>query len=83
MVRLLNIDIKPLEPLNIRDLQMFASVDTQPRAGNNSLPLHLKASIVIDHHSVRKSSQEAEFVDIRFHYGSSATIVTPGDTTPI
>ena len=76
MVRLLNIDIRPLDSLNIRDFQIFALVDTQPRAGNNSLPLNIKASIVIDHHGVRSSSQEAEFVDILPHYGSSATIAT-------
>lgn len=76
MVRLLNIDIKPLDSVNIRDFQVFALVDTQPRAGNNILPPHIKPSIVIDHHGVRKSSQGVEFVDIRLHYGSSATIVT-------
>ena len=76
MVRLLNIDIRPLDSLNIHDFQAFALVDTQPRTGNNSLPPHVKASIVIDHHGVRQSSQKAEYVDIRPHYGSSATIVT-------
>jgi nanoRNase/pAp phosphatase (c-di-AMP/oligoRNAs hydrolase) len=76
MVRLLNIDIKPLESLNIRDFEVFALIDTQPRVGNNSLPPHIKASIIIDHHGFRKSSQQAEFVDIRLHYGSSATIAT-------
>ena len=76
IVRLLNIDIRPLDSLNICDFQIFALVDTQPRAGNNGLPPHIKASIVIDHHGVRKSSQEADFVDIRIHYGSSATIAT-------
>jgi nanoRNase/pAp phosphatase (c-di-AMP/oligoRNAs hydrolase) len=76
MVRLLNIDIKPLDSLSLRDFDVYGLVDTQPRAGNNSLPSHLKASVVIDHHALRKSSQEAELADIRLSYGSSATILT-------
>jgi nanoRNase/pAp phosphatase (c-di-AMP/oligoRNAs hydrolase) len=76
MVRLLNIDIQPLDSLNLRDFDVYGLVDTQPRAGNNSLPAHLKASIVIDHHGARKPSQAADLADIRLHYGSSATILT-------
>jgi nanoRNase/pAp phosphatase (c-di-AMP/oligoRNAs hydrolase) len=76
MVRLLNIDIKPLDSLNLRDFDVYGLVDTQPRAGNNSFPAQLKASIVIDHHGARKASQEADLADIRLHYGSSATILT-------
>jgi len=76
MVRLLNIDIKPLDSLNLRDFDVYGLVDTQPRAGNNSFPSQLKASIVIDHHGARKASQEADLADIRLHYGSSTTILT-------
>jgi nanoRNase/pAp phosphatase (c-di-AMP/oligoRNAs hydrolase) len=75
MVRLLNIPIKPVDQLNIADFDVFALIDTQPRAGNNSLPAHLKPSIVIDHHGARKSTQGVEFPDIRLRYGSSATIL--------
>src|SRR5512139_1296594 len=45
MVRLLNIDINPVDSLNIRDFEVFALVDTQPRAGNISLPSSIKPSI--------------------------------------
>ena len=76
MVRLLNIDIKPLDPLTLKNFDVYGLVDTQPRAGNNSFPAHLKASIVIDHHGVRKASQEADLADIRLSYGSSSTILT-------
>ncbi len=76
LVRLLNVDISPLDSLNIRDYDVFALVDTQPGAGNNSLPRNKSASIVIDHHAARKSSQRAEVADLRLQYGSSATIVT-------
>ena len=76
MVRLLNIDIKPLDSLRLQDFDVYALVDTQPRAGNNNLPHGLKASIVIDHHGMRKVSQEADLADIRLNYGSSTTILT-------
>ena len=76
MVRLLNIPMKPLESVPIGDFDVFALVDTQPRAGNNSLPHHLRPSIVIDHHGARKSSRGVDFADIRLNYGSSATILT-------
>jgi len=76
MVRLLNIDLKPLESIPWEQFDVFALVDTQPRAGNNSLPHHVKPSIIIDHHAPRKSSQGVEFADIRLDYGSSATILT-------
>lgn len=76
MVRLLNIDIKPLDQVNLRDFEVFGLVDTQPRAGNNSLPPDIQPSIVIDHHGARKSTQGVEFLDVRLQYGSSATILT-------
>jgi nanoRNase/pAp phosphatase (c-di-AMP/oligoRNAs hydrolase) len=76
LVRLLGIDIKPLDSLDLRAFDVFALVDTQPRAGNNSLPPHLKASIVIDHHGIPKSALGADHLDIRLDYGSSATILT-------
>ncbi len=76
MVRMLHIDIQPLESLNLNDFDVYALVDTQPQAGNNSLPPHLKPSIVIDHHGARKSLQGVDFVEIRLDYGSSATILS-------
>jgi len=76
MVRLLNIGIQHLDSLNLQDFDVYALVDTQPGSGNNSLPPHVRASIVIDHHGVHKMSQVLEYVDIRLNYGSSATILT-------
>lgn len=76
MVRLLNIDIKPLDSFNLYDFQVFGLVDTQPRAGNNSLPHSVKASIVIDHHGARKASRKADLTDNRLSCGSSSTILT-------
>jgi len=76
MVRLLNIGIKPLEMINIHNFSVVALVETQPGAGNNNLPASIIPAIVIDHHALRKASQEVEFTDIRPDYGSCSTILT-------
>jgi nanoRNase/pAp phosphatase (c-di-AMP/oligoRNAs hydrolase) len=51
-------------------------VDTQPWTGNSNVPKSLRPSIVIDHHSPRKTTQKVDFIDVRPLYGSSATILT-------
>ncbi len=76
MVRLLNIAIKPIEMINVHNFTVVALVDTQPGAGNNSLPSTVRPAIVIDHHGLRKASQKAQFADIRPQYGSCSTILT-------
>lgn len=76
MVRLLNISIRPLEMISIHNFSVIALVETQPGAGNNSLPASMKPAIVIDHHGPRKASQKVEFADIRPWYGSCSTILT-------
>ena len=76
MIRLLNIGIKPLEMVNIHRFKFVALVDTQPGAGNNSLPPSVRPSIVIDHHGLRKATQGVDFTDVRPKCGSTATILT-------
>ena len=76
MVRLLNIPIHALETVSVNQFSVVALLDTQPQTGNTSLPPRVKPSIVIDHHGLRKSTQKVDFIDIRPHYGSSATILT-------
>lgn len=75
MVRLLNIAIRPLEMINIHNFSVIALVDTQPGAGNNSLPTSMTPAIVIDHHGLRKASQKVALADIRPKYGSCSTIL--------
>ena len=76
MVRFLNIGIKPVDMVNVYNFTVVALVDTQPGAGNNALPSSIRPAIVIDHHGLRKTSQEAEMADIRPQYGSCSTIAT-------
>jgi nanoRNase/pAp phosphatase (c-di-AMP/oligoRNAs hydrolase) len=76
MIRRLGIGIRPLEKVKVRNFNVLAMVDTQPWGGNSSLPKFLEPSIVIDHHSLKKPTQKVDFVDVRPHYGSSATMLT-------
>ncbi len=52
-----------------------ALVDTQPRAGNNSLPAGRIASVVIDHHPVRPETEASPFADVRPEYGASCSML--------
>ncbi|MGB7053759.1 MAG: DHH family phosphoesterase [bacterium] len=69
-------------PLHKIDLNEFhtiiplALVDTQPGVGNNPLPENIPATIVIDHHTLRDTTKNVKFVDVRPEIGASATILT-------
>ncbi len=77
MIRYLKLDIKPLSEVKFKQFPVLALVDTQPGAGNNSLPRGVQPTIVIDHHEpVRARTSRVKFADIRTDYGSTSTIVT-------
>jgi nanoRNase/pAp phosphatase (c-di-AMP/oligoRNAs hydrolase) len=70
---------KPLRRVQLSDWatgSKIALVDTQPGAGNNSLPENRTADIVIDHHGIQTGVRTGEFVDIRPELGASSTILT-------
>ncbi len=79
MVRELAIDLVPFEHIDIgdqpEDAPLFALVDTQPGTGNNSLPEHMRADIVVDHHPPRGTPTDAPWYDIRPNAGATATLV--------
>ena len=76
MIRQLKIDLRPLSEINLKNFSRIALVDTQPGAGNNSLPKSIIPDIVIDHHvPVRAKTRLAQFYDIRTDYGSTSTIL--------
>ena len=75
MVEKLEIELVPLEGLDLHQYQVVCMVDTQPQAGNNSLPADCEVDLVIDHHPLRESCQECRWVDVREDYGASATIL--------
>lgn len=63
----------------LRDLEKYSAValvDTQPGAGNNSLPVDFNPHIVIDHHHpLRESLDRVSFVDVRPDVGATSSLV--------
>ena len=52
-----------------------ALVDTQPGAGNHSLPPDVTPDVVIDHHPRQPATDEVPFADVRPRYGASSTLL--------
>lgn len=75
MVELLEITLVPICELNLSQFAVICVVDTQPDAGNNSLPAGQPVHLVIDHHPPKKNYEDIFWVDIRENYGASATIL--------
>jgi nanoRNase/pAp phosphatase (c-di-AMP/oligoRNAs hydrolase) len=50
-------------------------VDTQPDTGNNSYPTGRPVHLIIDHHASKGDVSQVCWVDVREHYGASATIL--------
>jgi nanoRNase/pAp phosphatase (c-di-AMP/oligoRNAs hydrolase) len=75
MISYLGLKLSPLKEKDLEIYESVALVDTQPRAGNNSLPRRKLARVVIDHHPSRRTTK-APFTDIRENYGATATILT-------
>lgn len=75
MLKHLKLKLSHIGRIRVKRYEHIALVDTQPGAGNNSLPPTVKPTIVIDHHPLLKSTKAA-FVDVRTDYGATATIVT-------
>lgn len=74
MVQKLKIRMKQINRISIDKYNRIALVDTQPGAGNNSLPKKKKCHLVIDHHPKRHRASADLFV-IEPDIGVSATIV--------
>ena len=75
MVDKLEIDVVPLDSLDLDRFQVVCMVDSQPGTGNNSFPLERKVDLVIDHHPARESCQGIRWVDVRDEYGATATML--------
>jgi nanoRNase/pAp phosphatase (c-di-AMP/oligoRNAs hydrolase) len=74
MVNKLKIQLKQIRRIKYTRYDMLALVDTQPGAGNNSLPPGQKVQLVIDHHP-RRPHLTADLVIIKPKIGVSATIL--------
>jgi nanoRNase/pAp phosphatase (c-di-AMP/oligoRNAs hydrolase) len=75
MVQKLEIDVVPLDSLDLDRFQVVCMVDSQPGTGNNSFPRERKVDLVIDHHPARESCRELRWVDVRDEYGATATML--------
>lgn len=75
MIRVLGLKLGPLSEGDFKPGTEFALIDMQPGTGNSSFPKKRKPLIVIDHHPLRKTTK-ADFLDVRDHYGATATILT-------
>lgn len=76
MVRGLGIAPEPLSTLDLSTYDALALVDAQPGTGNSSLPQDCALVAVIDHHPLRFDPEPVSFVDVREHYGATATMLT-------
>ncbi len=75
LVRYLGLNLRPCAEIEFERFDLIAVVDAQPGTGNCSMPANLVPNIVIDHHFLRPATRAAQFVDIRRHYGATATIL--------
>jgi nanoRNase/pAp phosphatase (c-di-AMP/oligoRNAs hydrolase) len=72
MIQRLGINLTPFEDINLGDFSRFVIVDSQP--SHHELLQRFDADVIIDHHPI--SGATAAFVDIRPHYGATASIMT-------
>lgn len=75
MVELLEIPLVRICELDLNQFAVTCMVDTQPNSGNNSLPADHHVDLVIDHHQPKSDLSTICWVDVRAHYGASATIL--------
>jgi nanoRNase/pAp phosphatase (c-di-AMP/oligoRNAs hydrolase) len=74
MISKLKIKMKQAARIKVSKYDRIALVDTQPRAGNHSLPAGRKCNIVIDHHP-RRHDTKSEVTIVRPEIGATATIL--------
>jgi nanoRNase/pAp phosphatase (c-di-AMP/oligoRNAs hydrolase) len=75
LVEYLGLNLRNCAEIDYSKFDLIAMVDTQPGAGNNSLPKEILPHIVIDHHPIRRLIRTVSFTDIRSSYGSTSTIL--------
>lgn len=75
LVRYLNVNLRPLQEIDLSRFDLSCMVDTQPGTGNNAFPVDVIPDIVFDHHPMRQTTRECRFTDVRRKYGSTSTII--------
>jgi nanoRNase/pAp phosphatase (c-di-AMP/oligoRNAs hydrolase) len=75
LIKYMGVNLRDIRQIDFTQFELFATVDTQPGTGNNSLPEQIEPDIVIDHHPCRPRTRHCRFTDIRSRYGACATIL--------
>lgn len=75
MVELLGIRMEPLYAVDFERYGAHCLIDTQPGAGNHSVPLELRIAVTIDHHPRQPEADLARFADVRTEYGATSTML--------
>jgi len=75
MVEMLAVRLYPLAQVKTGEFGTHCLIDTQPGAGNHSLPPDLPIAIAIDHHRRIPESDKVPFADVRTEYGATSTIM--------
>ena len=76
MIETLQLDLSPLDSLDLESFAHVALIDAQPFTGNSAFREGRVPDIIIDHHPLRETTRRARFFDVRENYGASATILT-------
>jgi nanoRNase/pAp phosphatase (c-di-AMP/oligoRNAs hydrolase) len=76
LVHYLGQPLEPLTDVNLQQSPCLALIDTQPGAGNITLPLGPRVVLVIDHHAWREETATASFADVRPELGATSTVLT-------
>jgi nanoRNase/pAp phosphatase (c-di-AMP/oligoRNAs hydrolase) len=75
MLRILKIPAHQIRSVRIACRRQFVLLDSQPWAGNVTLPENVTPLAVIDHHPLRQRTKKVAFYDVRPDYGACSTIV--------
>jgi nanoRNase/pAp phosphatase (c-di-AMP/oligoRNAs hydrolase) len=74
LVQYLDLSLRAFDRVDLDRFDLIALVDTQPGAGNNSLPEGVVPDIVVDHHPIQPATRAAPLTDVRGNYGATSTI---------
>lgn len=74
LIQEMEVDFERIEDIEVPSGTSIAMVDTQPRAGNNSLRPGRIVSAVVDHHPIR-SDTAVQFTDVRPELGACASML--------
>ncbi len=75
MIRELRLPLVPVSRIVFDEYDRICLVDTQPEAGNHSLPPRHFPDVILDHHPVRESSRRARFADVGGECGATSTML--------